>query len=512
MKYLKYTLLLTLLYACGSKEAIKTEKPVSAVSIKPREPVQAQIVTLAAPKAVTAERDYEYEFLDPLVKEDLQQLDTIYPSSPFYMFLDEEKCFIVSNRAWTYDLTHFEGGIQYGIVNDDYTPVLPMAYDKIYNPDLTLGQCLEVKKGDKVGLFNYTNQTILPPQFDYIFPHKNNRKQVAYGLKEGTWFKIDSDLNVTMAQDFSPIELIKNLSFRIEGSENGHMYASYNQSSPNEMGTGKGVVVLPSYLEQLQLFSESYYGNIILPRQGASVAGVMSAEVAKTRKATLTDKIVSFFISVYEEGIDARGYQSNSEELVVYNTQNQKLNTYHLGSINQSNQLCSVSGYRVLFDSLIEVKRVGSHHGGLGYDLAPIYEYHKVNAKGELVPLESDRYFDFTKFARVEERHFKGCYAKEIAMMTDEFNYFQSDHLTIAELDLMRNEIFADYGYKFKTEKWKKYFASKAWYKPLHDDVNDLLTDLDKANVKTILRIKKSMEGREQKVVNKHPIAFYAAG
>ncbi|MCE7990881.1 MAG: YARHG domain-containing protein [Roseivirga sp.] len=290
------------------------------------------------------------------------------------------------------------------------------------------------------------------------------------------------------------------------------MFSSYNESYPEDLGTGKGVLVLPSYLEQLNLLDKTFYDDIILPRQVGSNAGTKTVELKNTKDISITDKIKSFFISVYEEGIDARGYHSESEELVVYNSQNNQLNSYQLYSLDDSDQLCRDSGYRVLFDSLIEVKKTGSHHGGLGYDFGPIYQYHTVSSEGDLIPLKSDRYFDFTKFAKVEKRHFEGCYAKEIGMMIDQHNYVQSDHLTIEELDLMRNEIFADYGYKFKTEKWQKYFATKAWYKPLHDDVNDLLTDIDKANVKTILRIKKSMEGREQDVVNKRPIAFYAAG
>lgn len=46
------------------------------------------------------------------------------------------------------------------------------------------------------------------------------------------------------------------------------------------------------------------------------------------------------------------------------------------------------------------------------------------------------------------------------------------------ELRIMRNEIFARYGYKFKTAEMKAYFESQEWYSGLYDDVNDKLTDL----------------------------------
>ena len=56
------------------------------------------------------------------------------------------------------------------------------------------------------------------------------------------------------------------------------------------------------------------------------------------------------------------------------------------------------------------------------------------------------------------------------------------------ELRIMRNEIFARYGYIFKTAEMKAYFESQDWYSGLYDDVNDKLTDLEKLNVQLIKR------------------------
>lgn len=57
------------------------------------------------------------------------------------------------------------------------------------------------------------------------------------------------------------------------------------------------------------------------------------------------------------------------------------------------------------------------------------------------------------------------------------------------DLDIMRNEIFADHGYIFKTEKWKSYFKDKSWYKPQYHDVNNTLTVIEKINIERILQI-----------------------
>lgn len=63
--------------------------------------------------------------------------------------------------------------------------------------------------------------------------------------------------------------------------------------------------------------------------------------------------------------------------------------------------------------------------------------------------------------------------------------------MSITELDIMRNEIFADHGYIFKTEKWESYFQQQYWYTPLYDDVYDKLTIIEIINIHNILIVSK---------------------
>ena len=58
------------------------------------------------------------------------------------------------------------------------------------------------------------------------------------------------------------------------------------------------------------------------------------------------------------------------------------------------------------------------------------------------------------------------------------------------ELRIMRNEIYAKYGYIFKSEDLRNYFNKKSWYEPRFNDVSDQLTPIEKENVTII----KSME------------------
>lgn len=61
-----------------------------------------------------------------------------------------------------------------------------------------------------------------------------------------------------------------------------------------------------------------------------------------------------------------------------------------------------------------------------------------------------------------------------------------------SELRIMRNEIFARYGYIFQSEDLKNYFNSKKWYKPALNNVNELLTEIDKKNIELIANFEKN--------------------
>lgn len=53
---------------------------------------------------------------------------------------------------------------------------------------------------------------------------------------------------------------------------------------------------------------------------------------------------------------------------------------------------------------------------------------------------------------------------------------------------LMRNEIFARYGYRFKDPELRSYFVAQPWYIPSADDVTAKLTPLEKFNVEVLGR------------------------
>lgn len=77
---------------------------------------------------------------------------------------------------------------------------------------------------------------------------------------------------------------------------------------------------------------------------------------------------------------------------------------------------------------------------------------------------------------------------------------------SLEELRLMRNQIFAEKGYIFKSEDLHMYFKTFDWYKPQYSNVDSLLTDLDRKNVQTIFKVenekKEELERRMIRISN----------
>ncbi|SNT40320.1 YARHG domain-containing protein [Ekhidna lutea] len=57
----------------------------------------------------------------------------------------------------------------------------------------------------------------------------------------------------------------------------------------------------------------------------------------------------------------------------------------------------------------------------------------------------------------------------------------------LADLKILRNEIFARYGYVFKKGgEMEKHFKRQKWYHPIERDVNPLLTEIERQNIANI--------------------------
>lgn len=96
---------------------------------------------------------------------------------------------------------------------------------------------------------------------------------------------------------------------------------------------------------------------------------------------------------------------------------------------------------------------------------------YRVNKNGKFIIVQNKEHNDIRIFPEISLYQFT-----EKALI----DFSSSD------LRLMRNEIFASHGYIFKSKGLKKYFKNKTWYISKQRDVSDLLSDMEKDNLKKI--------------------------
>lgn len=455
--------------------------------------------------------EIDYNNLDTIIRKEIKILDSKFPSTPFYGFIEGKKYFIVStNKFKSIFYNSFNSSYKYGIVNDSLNLVLDQKYDKIYNPNLVILNCFEIKKADKIGLFNYETKQILLPQFDFIIPSSNTVTNIAYGYKDKLWFEIiNSDLSIKKI-DFNPITLLGNIHFDLMKIDKNMMFFSYHELFVDGLESGYGVGIVPSYIEYLHLLPNNFYLDIV--NNKSEEWGTDSSKINKLHNLSLSEKIKAFVINAYETGSDSRGYEIKKKQVVFYNNESNDIDTLSMGLKNITQSMCKENdSFKMVNDSIFEIK---TNNSTLLYDDQPVYSYVKIS-KGKVQKLKSNRIFDFTKYINIEDSYFAGCYVK--SMKDEELrkrNYMQnvwvSEYLTLEDLDIMRNEIYADYGLIFKSSKWKQYFKNKLWYVPKYENVDRFLTPIDSLNIITILKAKIKVNKNE--VIKKHADLRSVAG
>ena len=128
---------------------------------------------------------------------------------------------------------------------------------------------------------------------------------------------------------------------------------------------------------------------------------------------------------------------------------------------------------------LLEVKEIKVEYTGEENEIENIlstkYHYYLIDGNG------------FMEMKPKISRYLKFHIASERVLSIDELKKYSKE-----ELDIMRNEIFADYGYIFKTEKWSNYFELQDWYRQNSNYSDKLLTKIEKLNVKNIVAVAKN--------------------
>jgi YARHG domain len=423
--------------------------------------------------------------------------------------VNDEILFYVVKGNWEYpfyyDKQRDDGDYLMGVVTAENKVIIPVNYSKIYNPHGSFYDMIEVEKDGLRGLYTVDGKDFIPAEFDGIYPSDVNntlaqvRKGDAYGWVD--WdgkvnFDVASNANKQLFQSPMESKSIMNWEFTYPGK------ISLLINPYDDIAESNGVIIYPSYIRDFGITS---IANAYVMLETSTYSMGMTDTTIKFEKVeSLSDKLFSLVSFFMETGADARGYHTAQNDLLVVDEQLNKLNhleklTEEYGAQNPCGEVSPV--YQAIEDNIYE--------SADGYGN---YKYYKITTNGDIEALETVRKYNFTKFAKIDESYFNHCRYEslEYSNWEDQLpNVVIISGLSSEELDIMRNEIFAEYGLIFKSEKWKNYFEAQPWYEGQYDNVDQYLSETDKFNIKFILDYQK--EHKEQ-VEQRDSIQFMWAG
>ena len=214
---------------------------------------------------------------------------------------------------------------------------------------------------------------------------------------------------------------------------------------------------------------DDYYYYFEETRDDEMVVGVTAKALLKYSKNITV---------IVEIGHPQGGYTSTIQ-LATFDSNEKLVEKENIGFNSLDNDGGYYTETEFYENKLLEVKEIRVEYTGEENEIKDIlskkYTYYLINEVGfEKITPKLSRY---RRFPIVSER----------ILDKDELKEYSKE-----ELDIMRNEIFADCGYIFKTEKWNNYFKLHDWYKPNTEFSESLLTEIEKLNIKNIVEISKN--------------------
>lgn len=438
---------------------------------------------------------------DSLLLVSVNQLQKKYDSVVYYADVNETNLFYVVMGNWGDPYSHDpdeqrnSGDYKIGVVTADDKTIIPVEFDKIYNPNGSFAGMIEVEKQGKRGLYSIEGKIFLLPEYDGIFP-VTLRDVYAQVEKDGKFgwvnnngvvsFDAASNPNKDLFKSPLTSKLVSDWSFTYPGDVT-------TLRPPPHDDYDQALIVYPSYLYDLGITPVAH--SHISVAESEWGMGMEENTIRVEKAESIADKFYAFVGFFMEAGSDARGYHTEKNDVFVVNKEGAVVSRLPNFTMDEGRQ--DPCDAKVTYKSI----EPGFYETSTG---SGIFKYYKINTDGEIEELETPRRYDFTKYVKIDESYFGGCQWEHIPFEArgdedESFNLVMTNGLSYQDLDVMRNEIFAEYGFIFKSDKWKIYFGEKDWYKPQFENVDHLMTETDKHNVRFILEYQQKHKNLEVK-------------
>lgn len=434
------------------------------------------------------------------IKPYVEKLKKQYDSVKYFTDLDTNFLFYVKHKR------------RMGVVDKDGRVIIPIEFDKIYNVGGTAQNCIEVETNEMRGLYAITGEKLLDAQYESIFPYVEDgnvvvqvRKKNAFGvlLENG---ELLFDTTGSDDRDFfvSPFISRAAANWKLNVNDESILFLQpvdfvRYENDPIE---GRAIIITPSYLADLG-FYPAMVSSIVIEKNADFGIAESKGKVKEVK--SLWDNIKLAFAEYYEVGLDARGYETEKNSLITLNKDGDVISKidYYRPYIPSTPCDDEIYSSKFVDSSLFEVKAYDYSEEENTYYAYNRYTYYRINLSGVITELKTDRQYTFTKFVPLTEDYIKGCFvtsqSSSEAYSDGSGKVKTQTYLTIADLEVMKNEIFAEYGYMFTKPQWREYFKKKKWYKPTQTNVDPFLTEIDRYNIAFIDNLIEKMKANPKK-------------
>jgi hypothetical protein len=438
-----------------------------------------------------------------------KQLLAKYDSVIWFSHIQDKTYYYVVNGKWEeYDLLQDTAKTyKMGLVGPDLNLVIPVEFDLVGQIGVTFPDLIEVQKNKKKGFYDLNGKVVLPVIYDQVFPVDGEGDNIAAIRNGDDYFWLKSDYTVSEKADIKIAEILPNLK---KGNSFNLNNVSYdNVVEYNSRDEHSSIYLSPSYLVDLSLLPVYKSFKNPLRRQVQYGFGSENYSVTKDIITNNTEGgqeeswWETAYYSIRDHFLDGRAEFYNGKNLVIVDKKRNKLYTaefpVNLTEFGEDalEGPCNVSSFRVLNDSIFEVK-VGTVLYQPLYDTTkdisggPYYYYLTIK-NNKLEQSRTNRNFAFTKFVKMDDSYLNGCYILDTYNNKTKIKTSKRiDNITPEMLKVMKNEIYADYGFEFKDKRWEDVFNMSEMYH--YDDgkikysknVEDSLTAIDRYNLNFI--------------------------
>ncbi len=221
---------------------------------------------------------------------------------------------------------------------------------------------------------------------------------------------------------------------------------------------------------------------LLLPLIGIGQTIFADEEINDSLVVKWTPKLTVEYGGLYLFGIS----EAESELIIIYTP------TEIVAQIKSGEWSTDGKSWNINYETLTNVKIANGHFQSDQYE----GEFVRLNLDGSLknglkiknpwTAWVKDGYNE-VGIRRSQSDYFKGKYPQASKKLLSEE---ELTDLSPSELSIMRNEIFARYGYKFKNGgQMQSYFKRQPWYQEQRTNVNSYLTAIEKYNISVIRKI-----------------------